>query len=276
MKIFISSDIEGTAGIADWGQVLMGSHEYELGRTLLEGEVNAAIEGAQEAGATAFVVNDAHHTMQNLRPQNLAGRASLVSGFHKPLYMMEGLDETFACAFLVSYHGSISAEHAVLSHTYNPQAIWHAELNGKVVGESAINMLVAAHYRVPIVLVTGDDATAEEATRFAPGIEAVVVKRSITRFAAESLHPDEARERIREGARRAVSAAASAAPPEIELPARLDLTLLTTDLAEMATWIRGVERSGPRSVRISDDDPLRLYRTFVTLIALTRSLVEPR
>ena len=137
-------------------------------------------------------------------------------------------------------------------------------------------MLVAAHHRVPVVLVTGDDATAEEATRFAPGIEAVVVKRSITRFAAESLHPDEARERIREGARRAVSAAASAAPPEIDLPARLDLTLLTADLAEMATWIRGVERSGLRSVRILDDDPLRLYRTFVTLIALTRSLVEPR
>ena len=276
MKVFISSDIEGTAGIADWGQVLMGSHEYELGRTLLEGEVNAAIEGACEAGATAFVVNDAHHTMQNLRPQNLACRASLVSGFHKPLYMMQGLDETFGCAFLVSYHGSISAERAVLSHTYNPQAIWHAELNGAIVGESAINMLVAAHHRVPVVLVTGDEVTAEEATRFAPAIEAVVVKRSITRFAAESLHPDEACERIREGARRAVAATASASPPAIDLPATLDLTLLTADLAEMSTWIRGVERTGTRSVRITDDEPLRLYRTFVTLIALTRSIVEPR
>ena len=276
MKVFISSDIEGTAGIADWGQVLMGSHEYELGRTLLEGEVNAAIEGAREAGATAFVVNDAHHTMQNLRPQNLAQRASLVSGFHKPLYMMEGLDGSFGCVFLVSYHGSISAERAVLSHTYNPQAIWHAELNGQVVGESAINMLVAAHHGVPVVLVTGDEATAEEARRFAPGIEAVVVKRSITRFAAESLHPHEACERIREGARHAVTEAASAPNPAIELPATLDLTLLTADLAEMATWIRGVERTATRSVRITDDEPLRLYRTFVTLVALTRSLVEPR
>ena len=276
MKVFISSDIEGTAGIVDWGQVLMGSHEYELGRMLLEGEVNAAIAGAIDAGATAVVVNDAHHTMQNLRPHNLVGRASLVSGFHKPLYMMEGLDGSFGCALLVSYHGSISAEHATLSHTYNPQAIWHAELNGAVVGESAINMLVAAHYRVPVVLVTGDEITGEEARRFSPGIEVVVVKRSITRFASESVHPEEARERIRAGARRAVERSATAAVPTIELPARLDLTLLTADQAEMATWIRGVERSDVRAVRIVDDDPLRLYRTFVTVVALTRSIVESR
>jgi D-amino peptidase len=276
VKVFISSDIEGTAGIVDWGQVLQGSHEYELGRSLLEAEVNAAIAGALEGGATEIVVNDSHHTMQNLRPDRLAGRASLVSGAHKPLYMMEGLDASFGCAFLVSYHGSISAEHATLSHTYNPGAIWHVELNGAVVGESAINMLVARHHGVPVALVTGDDATAAETSRFAPGVEAVVVKRSITRFAAESVHPEVARELIRAGARAAVERAATLAPPAIELPARLDVTLLTADLAEMATWLRGVERTGTREIAIVDDDPLRLYRTFVTLIALTRSLVEPR
>jgi D-amino peptidase len=276
VKVFISSDIEGCAGIVDWGQVLMGSHEYELGRSLLEAEVNAAIAGATAGGATAFVVNDSHHTMQNLRPDRLAGRASLVSGSHKPLYMMEGLDASFDCVFLVAYHGSISAEHATLSHTYNPWAIWHVELNGKVVGESALNMLVAAHHGVPVALVTGDQATADETAQFAPGIEPVVVKRSITRFAAESVHPEVARERIAEGARRAVERLGALAPPAIELPARLDVSLLTSDMAEMATWLRGVERTGVRTISIVDDDPLRLYRTFVTMVALTRSIVEPR
>jgi D-amino peptidase len=154
--------------------------------------------------------------------------------------------------------------------------VWQAELNGQIVGESAINMLVAAHHGVPVVLITGDDVTAEEARRFAPGIEAVVVKRSITRFAAESLHPEVARERIREGARRAIASAGAAAAPAIARPARLDLTLLTSDLAEMATWLRGVERTGTRAVQIVDDEPLRLYRTFVTLIALTRAIIEGR
>jgi len=91
VKVFLSTDIEGTAGIVDWGQVL-GSGEYEMGRRLLQNEVNAAIDGALEAGATELVVNDSHWTMQNLLPAELHGRASLISGKHKPLYMMEGLD----------------------------------------------------------------------------------------------------------------------------------------------------------------------------------------
>jgi D-amino peptidase len=45
-------------------------------------------------------------------------------------------------------------------------------------------------------------------------------------------------------------------------------------MAEMSTWIRGVERAGARVVTITDDEPLRLYRTFVTIISLTRSIVE--
>ena len=84
MRVFISSDIEGTAGIVHWEQVLSGP-EYEGGRTLLENEVNAAIDGAADAGATGFLVNDAHYLMQNLRPERLHGRASLISGKHKPL-----------------------------------------------------------------------------------------------------------------------------------------------------------------------------------------------
>ncbi len=116
VRVFISSDIEGTAGIVHWEQVLNGP-EYEGGRTLLENEVNAAIDGAADAGATSFLVNDAHYLMQNLRPERLHGRASLVSGKHKPLYMMEGLDGSFDAAFLVSYHGSISAaDRRALAH----------------------------------------------------------------------------------------------------------------------------------------------------------------
>jgi D-amino peptidase len=274
MKVFISSDIEGAAGIVDWEQVRGPGAEYELGRRLLTDEVNAAIDGAVEAGASHLLVNDAHRTMYNLRPGDLHHHASYLSGRHKPLYMMEGLDATFDAIFMVAYHGAIGAEHAILSHTYNPAAVWEVRLNGIVVGESALNALVALKHRVPVVLITGDEATAEEARPFLPEIEAVVVKRSITRFAAESLHPDRACELIRAGATRALARASTAAPPAIDLPATLEVTFLTADMAEMATWIRGVQRAGPRGVAISDDDPLRLFRTFVTIIALTRSIVE--
>ena len=273
MRIFLSTDIEGTAGIADWNQVLPGA-EYEMGRRLLQDEVNAAIDGALEAGATEIVVNDSHYLMQNLLPGELHGNASLLSGRHKPLYMMEGLDGTFAAALFISYHGSIGARLAILSHTYNPSCIAEVRLNDTVTGEAGINALVALHHRVPVALITGDDATADEALPFMPGIETVVVKRSVSRFAAESLHPAVACGRIREGAQRALGRLGEMVPPAIDLPARLDVTLRTADMAEMATWVGEVERTGDRTVAIAGADPLALYRRFVTVVALTRVLGE--
>jgi D-amino peptidase len=274
MKIFLSTDIEGTAGIADWEQVIGPGAEYERGRALLLAEVNAAIDGAIAGGASELVVNDSHARMYNLPADELHGGASAILGRHKPLYMMQGLDGSFDAVFFVAYHGSIGHERAVLSHTYNPSAIGEVRLNGSVVGESGLNALVALHHRVPVALVTGDAATAEEARPFMPGAECVVVKESITRFAAKSLHPDRARELIAAGARRAVERCPQLEPPAIELPARLEITLLSADMAEMACWIGGVERSGVREVTVAGSEPLELYRRFVTLVQLTRGIAE--
>jgi D-amino peptidase len=274
MRVFLSSDIEGCAGISDWDQVRIGEPEFALGRELLAGEVNAAIDGAIEAGAEHVLVNDAHSTMHNLHPAELHHGASYLSGAHKPLYMMEGLDDSYDAVFMVAYHGSIGAERAVLSHTYNPRAIWEVRLNGQPVGESALNALVALHHGVPVVLITGDEATADEARPFMRDLEAVVVKRSITRFAAESVHPERARELIRAGARAAVERAPRVPVPSIDLPATLEITFLTADMAEMATWIREVKRAGARTVTVTGSEPLALYRTFTTIVALTRSITN--
>jgi D-amino peptidase len=274
MKVFVSSDMEGTAGVVDWSQCLPGEREYEHYRTLLQAEVNAAIAGALEGGATEFLVNDSHSSMQNLRPAELAGGARYLSGRHKPLYMMQGLDDSFDAVFFVSYHGSMSSA-SPLSHTYNPNAIAEVSLNGTVVGESGINALVALAHGVPVLLVTGDDVTAEEARAVCPGIRAAVVKHAVNRFAADSLHPSAACDLIREEARLAIAAAGSAQLPAVSLPATLTVTFRNADLAEMATWVAGVRRGGQRtSVAMTDDDPLRLYRTFVTVVLLTRGIAE--
>jgi len=276
MKVFISTDFEGVAGIVDWDQIMVGSHDYALGRRLLLGELNAAITGADEAGATKFVVNDSHSSMRNLEPDLIAGRASLLSGKHKPMYMMEGLDSSFDAIFFLGYHGSVGASQAILSHSYNPRAIWEARLNGEIVGESALNALVAAHYGVPIALVTGDQVTAAEAARLDPPPLCVEVKRAVSRFAAESLHPDVARERIREGARLALSTRLPPSAPRFPVPTRLEITFLTADMAEMAAWLKGVEllAGETRTVAYTSDSPLDVFRTFVTIVMLTRAVVE--
>jgi D-amino peptidase len=274
VKVFLSSDMEGTAGIVDWSQCRGPGPEYEYSRGLLQAEVNAAIDGALEAGADEFLVNDSHSTMQNLRPDQLHGGAAYLSGRHKPLYMMQGLDASFDAVFFVSYHGSMSSAASVLSHTYNPRAIADVRLGDVVAGESGINALVAQAYGVPVVLITGDRTTAEEAAPFCPGIETVVVKESVTRFAAAGLHPERARELIRAGARRAIERLDSFAPPAIALPATLSVRFHNGDLADLAGWLRGVERTDEKTVVMTDDDPLRLYRTFITAVLLTRAIAE--
>jgi D-amino peptidase len=270
MKIFISFDMEGVAGIADWSQCRGPGRPYEEGRRLLLGEVNAAIDGALAGGATEVVCNDSHGTMFNLDPAGLHGRASYVSGQHKPLYMMQGLDAGADMVFMVGYHGSISGESSVLSHTYNPSVVSHVELNGVRAGESGINALVALAWRVPVGLITGDRQTISEADPFLPDCERVVVKESFTRFGAAHLHPEAAREKIAEGARRAVHRADGMKPPAISLPATLDVQMQTADMAEVASWVRGVERTGVRTVSISGEDPLAMFRSFVGITYITR------
>src|SRR5690349_6288466 len=192
--------MEGVAGIVDWAQCLPPGQAYEEGRALLLGEVNAAIDGALAAGVTEIVCNDSHGTMNNLNPADLHGRAAYIAGRHKPRYMMEGLDDSFDAVFFVGYHGSISGQPSVLSHTYNPSVISRVQLNGVECGESGINGLVALGHGVPVVLITGDEVTITEAEPFFKQVEQVVVKGSITRFAAAQVHPEEAREMIYAGA----------------------------------------------------------------------------
>jgi D-amino peptidase len=274
VKVFISSDMEGTAGVVDWDHVTARGPRYEYFVDLLTAEINAAIHGAMRAGATEFLVNDSHSTMANLRPDALAGDASYLSGRYKPMYMMEGLDASFDAAFFVSYHGSMGSDASTLSHTYYPAAIAEVTINGVVAGESGINALVALAYGVPVVLVTGDATTAHETEAFCPGIQRVVVKESVSRFAASSLHPERARALITEAACLAIASLPTASQVAIELPATVEIQFKSSDYADLASRIAGCERTGVLSAQLVGDDALELYRTFISIVLLCRGLRE--
>ena len=276
MKVYISVDMEGVAGIADWEQCLPGGDDYALGRDLVLGEVNAAIDGAVAAGADEILVNDSHSVMRNLPPAALGARASYLSGRFKPLYMMEGLDPSYDAVVFLGYHAAMQSP-GVLSHTYNPRAIAEVRLNAIVTGEAGLNALVAQHHGVP---GGGDHG---RPVRRAGGRAVLprhrddrgeAIGEPVRRRAPAPGHrprADPGRSRLRPARR-----TARPSPPRISLPATVEVELLSPDMAEQATWIHGVTRLDGRTVSFTDDDPLRLFRTFMTLVFLTRSLVEPR
>ena len=274
VKVFISSDMEGTAGVVDWDQCAAGRPEYAYYTRAAAGEVNAAIEGAMAAGATEFLVNDSHSTMANLRPDALAGRAGYLSGRHKPLYMMQGLDASFDAVFFVSYHGSMGSKAPVCRTPTTRGRSPRCGSTASVAGRGRHQLPGRRRLRVPVVLVTGDETTAEETERFCPGIKAAVVKRSVSRFSAESLHPAAARDLIRERARSAIEDLPTARQTAVSLPATLGISFRSSDYCELACRIAGVERTGDLSASITGDDPLRIYQTFITVVLLCRGLVE--
>ena len=101
-----------------------------------------------------------------------------------------------------------------------------------------------------------------------------MVKKSITRFAAESLHPSVAQDLIREQAGLALDELSTAGAPEIERPVTLAISFRTSDYCELASRVAGVDRTGPLAATIVGEDPLEIYQRFITVVLLCRGLVE--
>ncbi|MCR4401358.1 MAG: M55 family metallopeptidase [Firmicutes bacterium] len=268
MKVYISADLEGVAGVTHSEHTARDGKEHERARALMTDEINAAVTGAIEAGATEVVVNDSHGTMRNIIPEKLHKDAYLISGAPKPLSMMEGIDSTFDAAMFLGYHAACGTPDAVLDHTYAGRTVARVVINGMELGETGINAAVAGHFGVPLVLVTGDTAVARQARELVPRVVTVAVKEAIGRYAARSLHPERAQALIREAARKALADLRSIGCFEIRPPIRLELHLNQTGMADMAELVPGMERTGPRSVGFTADNYLSVFKAMRVAIAL--------
>lgn len=263
MKVYISCDMEGVAGIVDRLQGNPdGGVEYERGRRFYTAEVNAAIDGVLDLGPAEFVVNDAHGNMRNIVPNELHGRARLIQGKLKPLYMAEGLDASFDACFLIGYHAPAGSQQGVLNHALHPYAF---RMNGKPLTETSLTAAVAGHFGVPTVLITGDRAGIESATELLGegSFVGVIVKEGITRRSALSLHPDEAVELIRAGARKAIAELDRFEPYRVECPVTIEMDLYYSIQADAVGLMPGVRRLGGRTVGFEAPDVVQAYRTIM-------------
>lgn len=265
MKLYISSDMEGVAGVCAWQQVdARTPHaEYATYRRYYTREVASAIEGARAGGAGGVLVNDSHGPMRNLLLDELPPDVRVVFGNRKPYSMVQDADRGFGGAFFIGYHGAAGDADAVLCHTYTPSVIYEVRINGIRCSEATINAGLLGDYGVPLLLVSGDRTTVEGVQAQMPWVRGVVVKESIGNFAANSMTPASARRAIRSAAEEAVKDAPLAKPYRFEPPLTLDVALVTAAQAHLVATIPGFERSGARSVRFTHDSFPVVFKAFV-------------
>jgi D-amino peptidase len=268
-KVFISVDMEGIWGVVHGNQTSSSSAEYGPARKWMADDVNAVIAGLFEAGAAEVVVNDSHGSMRNIVADTLDPRASLISGTPKPLSMMQGIDETFSACVFVGYHARAGSAPAVLDHTISGGVVRAIRVNGLELPELGLNAAIAGYFNVPVIMLTGDTETCAQAkSLLGEGIVTVAVKEAQGRYAAKNLPLEEARKRLKEGAREALQKSSQAAAFRLKPPFKFELEVNNSALAEPPALIYLVERTGPRTVEFLSDDYLRGFKLLRALIGL--------
>ena len=263
LKVFISVDMEGVTGVVNPDDASRGGKDYDYFRETMTREANAAIAGALAAGATEIVVRDSHGTALNLLPEMLNRNSKLLRDWSQgPMYMMEGIDESYDAAVFVGYHARAGTPNGVLDHTSSGD-VTDVSINGISMPETGYNALMAGHHGVPVVFVAGDKGVCDQAEEILGNVETVAVKEGIG-AAALNLHPEVAREQIRAGVERALRNLDDYQPYRLDPPYTLKLNLKTEqNIYRAAALYPGAQRTGDWELTYVSDDIMEIIRAYV-------------
>ena len=209
MRVLIMADMEGVTGITQWSQVTGGAPMYEEGRVLYTEEINAAVRGAKEAKATEIVVVDCHGAgkewnFNSLVPELIDEDCDWVAGHEWGRYTEMWETGCDAC-LLIGMHARSLTPDGGMAHTISGVMYRNLWFNEDRVGETGVNAALNGHYRVPVVLVTGDEAVCREAKELlGEALPTVAVKKSLTTSSARQIAPVRARRMIQQAAREAL------------------------------------------------------------------------
>ncbi|WP_043637223.1 M55 family metallopeptidase [Nonomuraea candida] len=268
LKVLVSVDMEGIASIVHPAETTPAGGDYARGRALMTEAANAVVAGVLEAESAAEVlVADSHGPYRNLLPEDLDRRARLIRGKPRELGMLAGLQAGAQVVMFVGYHARAGAAGAVLAHTM-ADAILDVRINGRSHGEIGINTLLAGSYGAPVVLASGDEAACAEFTALVPGGLTVPVKRGLGQHAADTLHPREACDRLRQAAGQAIRRHDEHRPVAASGPLEVEVDLYQPRTADLAALIPGIARTG-RAVRFTAENMTAAYGLLQLLALLT-------
>ena len=217
MRIYVMVDIEGISGVYCREQVLPGESRFQEGRRFLTEDINACVTGLRDAGVDEIVVHDCHGGSYSLNWEDVSPEAdgyicgSVGDRRYVDLQNFDGI-------ILLGYHAMAGTRDAVLEHTFSSKSVQNMYLNGKPVGELAVDAAIAGQYGVPVIMVSGDDKLCAEAEHFLPGVVTAQVKKGLACFGAELLPPQKAHQLIHDKTMEAVQKLTERKPFEISAP----------------------------------------------------------
>ncbi|OIO01807.1 aminopeptidase [Candidatus Desantisbacteria bacterium CG_4_10_14_0_8_um_filter_48_22] len=262
MKVFIFTDLEGVAGVADFeSQTYPGGRYYEQAKHLLTQETNACVEGLIEAKAKEIIVLDGHGC-GGIIPDELHKEARLISGtVMSPPF---GLDNSYDAVILLAHHAMAGVEDGNLNHSYSSTGIFNMWFNDELVGEIGLEFALAGYFGIPIILVTGDSAACREAKSYIKTVETVVVKEGINRRTANALSPGLARELIKAKAKTALKSIKEMKRYKLlKPPFSLKIQFISSDSTERHVTKPGCLRIDSRTVQFKSDDFLKMLQLWI-------------
>ena len=254
LKVFISVDMEGVAGVVTADQLGPGGFEYQEFRGFMTAEALAAVQSAKESGATEIVVADSHGNGENLLIDKFPADVRLIRSWPRQLGMMAGIDSTFDAAIFIGYHASTNNPKGVRAHTFSSATLTRVAINGAVVSEGSWNAAIAGHFSVPVILVSGDDAAVAELSEQIGKVETAIVKNHLSFHSASTLTPQAAQQLIAQKVKAALGKLHEFKPFKVSAPIHIDVSFKHYQPPELLAYLRGVERTDSHSIRYTVKD----------------------
>ncbi len=245
-KVYMVTDMEGVSGIFDTELqcIPYQSPRFEESRKLLTGEINAAVDGLLEGGATEVVVWDGHDSSRTLSALDIHPRARLLTG--APVSPKLELDSSYSALVFIGQHAMAGAEKGILSHSYSSEGIQNIWVNNKPTGEIGARVMLAGVFGIPAIMLSGDAAACREILDLVPQAECAEVKSGVSRTAGYMLPHPAACALIREKARRAIQRLPELKPYKIAGPVEVKVEF-TTKGTHGLRQVEGVEQRGERT-----------------------------
>ena len=276
MKIYVSCDIEGLAGIATFD---MEKEDTVLFRELYHQHVAWLIEGIQQSAKneqiTEITIADSHSRGLNLAYARLAEmdeRISLVSGFPRMDYMMSGLDSSYDVVFFLGYHAGIGKQKGNMDHGYSDSVAYDLKINDLAMNETTINAAYASELGVPVGLIIGESGLEEQLfqEKMMSKVPFVSTKESLGRYAIKNRPMQQVREAIVATTSQVLTSFALSELPRytLQTPATVKLQCVTTAQADRIEMLPMIKRIDGRTVSFVGETMKDVMNGIVAVVGL--------